>query len=228
MTVPEASAFAWIFVVKPPRERPSACPSCPLCARGGDVSAHDRRVEHLDEMGGSTHRRERVEERLEHAGLAQAIEPLPYAVPMTEPLRQRAPSHVLDREEMQRLQEQSVVLGFASSARKAGPKHGEHMRPVFFIHPRRHDVRPPNRSEVYESHQIQAGNRENSTALNSSTRPNFCLRPANVENSSERSRTPKLPSEKTTPDTTFRKSGFTDDATFEAPVLFGEREGGAS
>jgi len=123
-------------------------------------------------MRGSAHRSERVEERLEHAGLAQPIEPLPNAVPMTEPFGQRTPSHVLDAEEMQRLQKQPVVLGFASSTRKAGPKYGEHMRPVLFIHPRRHDFRPPNRSEVYESHQIQAGNRENLPALNSSTRPN--------------------------------------------------------
>jgi hypothetical protein len=143
----------------------------PFYTGGGDVSAYDRRVEHLDEMGGSAPGCEHVEERLEHAGFAQAIEPLPYAVPMTKPLRQSAPSHILDREKMQQLQEQSVVLGFASSTRKAGSKHGEHVRPVLFIHPRRHDFRPPNRSEVYESHQIHDGNLESSTAFNSSTRP---------------------------------------------------------
>src|ERR1700722_14059621 len=33
MMSPEASDFAWIFVVKPPRERPSACPSSPLLLR---------------------------------------------------------------------------------------------------------------------------------------------------------------------------------------------------
>lgn len=64
--------------------------------------------------------------------------------------------------------------------------------------------------------------------LESNRDSNFCLRPANVENSSERSRTPKPPSEKTTPDTTFRKSGFTDDATSEAPLPCGESEGRAS
>ncbi|WP_159289079.1 replication initiator protein A [Methylosinus sporium] len=64
--------------------------------------------------------------------------------------------------------------------------------------------------------------------LESNRDSNFCLRPANVENSSERSRTPKLPSEKNTPDTTFRKSGFTDDATFEAPFPFVESKGRSS
>lgn len=128
MIGPEASAFAWIFVVKPPRERPSARPSCP---GGGDVRARDRRVEHLNEMGGSAHRGERVEKRLEHAGLAQMIEALPDAVPMTEPLRKRGPLHILDRKEMQRLQKQAVVLG--------------HMRRILSVHPRRHQFRPPNR-----------------------------------------------------------------------------------
>ncbi|PWB95176.1 replication protein A [Methylosinus sporium] len=56
--------------------------------------------------------------------------------------------------------------------------------------------------------------------LESNRDSNFCLRPASVENSSESSRAPKLSSEKTTPDTTFRKSGFTDDATSEAPLPF--------
>jgi hypothetical protein len=44
---------------------------------------------------------------------------------------------------------------------------------------------------------------------------------------SDSSRTPKLSSEKTTPDTTFRKSGFTDDAASEAPLPFVESEGRA-
>jgi plasmid replication initiation protein len=64
--------------------------------------------------------------------------------------------------------------------------------------------------------------------LESNIDSNICLRPANVENSSERSRTPKLPSEKNTPDTTFRKSDFTDDATSDAPLPFAESEGRAS
>jgi hypothetical protein len=52
----------------------------PFCAGGGDVSAYDRRVEPLDEMGGSAHGCERVEERLEYPGLAQAIEPVSGAI----------------------------------------------------------------------------------------------------------------------------------------------------
>jgi plasmid replication initiation protein len=64
--------------------------------------------------------------------------------------------------------------------------------------------------------------------LESNRDSNFCLRPAGVENTSERSRTPKLLSEKNTPDTTFRKSGFTDDVISAAPLPFGESEGRAS
>ena len=76
------------------------------------MSAHDRRVEHLKEMRRGTHGRERVEKGLEDASLAQAVEALPHAVPRTEALRQRAPANVLDGEEMKRLEEAAVVLGF--------------------------------------------------------------------------------------------------------------------
>ena len=84
------------------------------------MSAHDGGVEHLKEMRRGAHRRERVEEGLEDASLAQAIEALPHAVPMTEALRQRAPAHVLDGEEMKRLEEAAVVLGLPSAPRQAG------------------------------------------------------------------------------------------------------------
>jgi hypothetical protein len=79
------------------------------------MRAHDGGVEHLKEMRGGTHRRERVEEGLEDAGLAQPVEALPYAVPMTEALRQRAPANVLDGEEMKRLEEAAVILGLPSA-----------------------------------------------------------------------------------------------------------------
>src|ERR1700674_3776394 len=86
MMSPEASDFAWIFVVKPPRERPSACSSCPFCPGRRHMSAHAGEVEHLKDMRRRTHRCERIEEGLEDAGLAQAIEAFPHAVPRTEAL----------------------------------------------------------------------------------------------------------------------------------------------
>ena len=79
------------------------------------MSAHDGGVEHLNEMGRRTHRRKRVEEGLEDASLAQAVEAFPHAVPMTEALRQSAPANVLDGEEMKRLEETAVVLGLPSA-----------------------------------------------------------------------------------------------------------------
>ena len=75
-----------------------------------------------------THGCQSVEERLEDASLAQAIEALPHAVPMTEALRQRAPANVLDGEEMQRLEEAAVVLGFPAATRQAGPEHRKRVR----------------------------------------------------------------------------------------------------
>ena len=83
------------------------------------MSAHDGGVEHLNEMRRGAHRRERVEEGLEDASLAQAIEALPHAVPMTEALRQRAPANVLDGEEMKRLEEAAIVLSLPPTARQA-------------------------------------------------------------------------------------------------------------
>jgi len=102
------------------------------------MSAHDGRVEHLNEIGRRTHGRQRVKERLEDAGLAQAIEAFPHAVPMAEALRQSAPAHVLDGEEMKRLEEAAIVLGLPSTPRQAGAEHRNRVRPIVLIHFRRH------------------------------------------------------------------------------------------
>ena len=67
-------------------------------------------------MRRTAHGGERIEESLEHAGLAQAIEALPYVVPVTEAFRQRAPSHIFDREEMKSFEKPAVVLGLAVRA----------------------------------------------------------------------------------------------------------------
>src|ERR1700756_105103 len=102
------------------------------------MRAHDGRIEHLNEMRRRTHGCERVEEGLEHASLAQAIEALPHAVPMAEAFRQGAPANVLDGEEMQRLEEAAIVLS----------------------HLCRHWPRPGG-SESYESCPIPQGNPKN-------------------------------------------------------------------
>jgi hypothetical protein len=110
MMSPEASDFAWIFVVKPPPKRPSAWPSCPFCSGRRHMRAHDGRIEHLNEMGGGVHRRERIEEGLEDAGLCSNGRSASLCCPGTETLRQSAPAHILDGEEMKRLEETPVVL----------------------------------------------------------------------------------------------------------------------
>ena len=126
------------------------------------MSAHDGRVEHLNEMRRRTHGCERVEERLEDAGLAQAIEAFPHAVPMAEALRQSAPANVLDGEEMKRLKEAAIVLGLPSAPRQAGAEHPKRVRPIVLIHLCRHRPRPLIRSESYESCLIQPRNPKNS------------------------------------------------------------------
>ena len=125
------------------------------------MSAHDGGVEHLNEMGRGTHRRERVEEGLEDASLAQAIEAFPHAVPMAEALRKSAPANVLDGEEMKRLEEAAVVLGLPSAPGQAGAKHPKRVRPTVLIHLCRHWPRPLIRSESYESCLIQLRNPKN-------------------------------------------------------------------
>src|ERR1700722_18045336 len=111
MMPPEASDFAWIFVVKPPRERPSACPSCPLLLRR-PTHAHARWSSRtLDQMRGRTHRGERVEEGFENASLAQPVEALPYAVPRTETFRQSPAPDVFDGEEMKPFEEAPPAAG---------------------------------------------------------------------------------------------------------------------
>src|SRR3954469_2066319 len=122
------------------------------------MRTHDGGVEHLDQMRRRAHRGECIEKGLEHAGLAQPIEALPDAVPVAEPFRQRPPSHILDGEEMKRLEEPAIILALASAARKARPKYRQRMRPVFLVHPRRHGFWSPTQPESYESCPIPLGN----------------------------------------------------------------------
>jgi hypothetical protein len=94
---------------------------------------------------GRTHGCERVEERLEDAGLAQAIEAFPHAIPMAEALRQSAPANVLDGEEMKRLKGAAVILGFPAAPGQAGAKHPQACaRPIVLIHPCRHLAPAPD------------------------------------------------------------------------------------
>jgi|HubBroStandDraft_5_1064220.scaffolds.fasta_scaffold637139_1 hypothetical protein len=125
------------------------------------MRAHDGGVEHLKEMRRGAHGRKRVEECFENAALAQSIEASPHAVPGTKALRQSAPANVLHGEEMKRLEEAAVVLGFPAAAGQAGPEHRKRVRPIVLIHLCRHGPRPLIRSESYESCLIQLRNPKN-------------------------------------------------------------------
>jgi hypothetical protein len=64
---------------------------------------------------------------------------------------------------MERLEEAPVILGLPSTSRKAGAKHRKRVRPILIVHLRRHALRPPIRSETYESCLIQPRNPKNLT-----------------------------------------------------------------
>src|ERR1700733_15305264 len=135
MISPEASDFAWIFVVKPPRDRPSACPSCPPLLRP------------------PTHARARRWSRTSEGDASWIL--------WMQARRQSAPANVLHCEEMKRLEEAAVVLGFPAAAGQAGPEHRKRVRPIVLIHLCRHGPRPLIRSESYESCLIQLRNPKN-------------------------------------------------------------------
>src|SRR6202008_3266928 len=88
-------------------------PFRPCC---GDVRPHDRRIEHLNEMGAFAQAAQRLEKCFEGSRLAEAPKPLPDAVPVTELRRQRPPGDVVHFKIMQRLQKFAVI-----AARLAAP-----------------------------------------------------------------------------------------------------------
>jgi hypothetical protein len=81
----------------------------PFCARCRDMGTHHSGVEHLNEMRGLAHCRERIEEGFECTSPAQSPEPLPHAVPMPELGRKRTPSDVVNHEIVQGFEKRSVV-----------------------------------------------------------------------------------------------------------------------
>src|ERR1700712_1117413 len=89
----------------------------PLGAGGGDVRANDRAVEHLHQMRCLAGLGQQLEKCLHHAGAAEPPEPFPNAVPQPERGRQRAPSQIMNREEMQRFQKLAVVPAWLTTAR---------------------------------------------------------------------------------------------------------------
>jgi hypothetical protein len=76
---------------------------------------------------------------------------------MAEALPKSAPANVLDGEEMKRLEEAAIVLGFPAAPGQAGAEHRKRARPIVLIHLCRHWPRPPIRSESYESCPIHLG-----------------------------------------------------------------------
>src|SRR3954452_5781503 len=142
----------------------------PFGACGRDVSPHDGRVEHLNQVGRLAHRREGVEEGLEHPGLAQAPEALPHGIPVPALGRQGAPRDVVDGEVMHRFEEDPVVPALVAPPRAAGPEDLQHRRPILLCHPRQHGRLLPNRpAKCHKSTYVRIHSPH--TQPNPSTRP---------------------------------------------------------
>src|ERR671912_523249 len=90
-----SSQRRWSLVEKPPRLRPSACPSCPLRACRMLVGADRGAVQHLQALFGRAAPSQGSEDRLEHAQVAPAGEPAPDRVPLPVPLRNGTPAGAL-------------------------------------------------------------------------------------------------------------------------------------
>src|ERR1700721_552133 len=160
MISPEASDFAWIFVAKPPRDPPRAFPSCPPLPRP-PTHARARRWSRTSEGDAPWSSWTQARRRMLRKRRPCSVEASPHAVPGTKALRQSAPANVLHGEEMKRLEEAAVVLGFPAAAGQAGPEHRKRVRPIVLIHLCRHGPPPLIRSESYESCLIQLRNPKN-------------------------------------------------------------------
>src|SRR3954452_22844653 len=142
----------------------------PFRACGRDASPHDGGVEHLNQVGRLAHRREGVEEGLEHPGLAQAPEALPHGIPVPARGWQGAPCDVVDGEVVQRLEEDPVVPALVAPPGAAGPEDLQHRRPILLCHPRQHGRLLPNRpAKCHRSTNV--GIHSLHTQPNPSTRP---------------------------------------------------------
>jgi hypothetical protein len=106
------------------------------------MSANDRRVEHLHEMRCLAHLRQRFEEGLEHAGLAQPPEALPDAVPVSKLRRQRAPRDVVEREIMQRLKKTPIAAALVAATLPRRLEKFQHRRPIRIAHSCQHGWPP--------------------------------------------------------------------------------------
>jgi len=156
----------------------------PLCPRGRDVGACHRGVEHLHQVRALAQRCERIEKGLKDAASAQPPEAFPDRIPMAELHRKGAPSDVVDRKIMQRLQKLPVVPSFVATARAHRPENLQNNRPVILGHRRQHG-RPSEIPTAHESLKNRFGNR-----LASLSPPNPALRHVSLDASAYALRNP--------------------------------------
>ena len=103
------------------------------------MGSHHGGVEHLNQMRGLAHRRERIKEGFEDAGAAQSPEPFPDAVPVSEFFRKRPSRDVVNHEIVQGLEKPPPA------ARPRCVEQSQNNRPVLFRHDGEHGRSSKNR-----------------------------------------------------------------------------------
>src|ERR1700746_2670133 len=102
------------------------------------MGAHHGGIEHLHQMRRLAHRRQGIEESFESSRSAQAPEPLPHAVPVSEFLRKSPPSDIMNHKIVQGFEKLSVVPALVAAPRPRCREHPQYKRPILFRHGREH------------------------------------------------------------------------------------------
>ena len=85
------SQRAWIFLVKPPRDRPRAFAQAPFSARCQDVAANAGAIDHMLPVVGQIQINQRLQESVPDTLLGQSLEPDIDRLPLTLSLVHVAP-----------------------------------------------------------------------------------------------------------------------------------------
>jgi hypothetical protein len=116
------------------------------------MRAHDRRIDHLNEMRSAARLGQERQHRLEYTPLAQPPKPLPHTIPLAKFSRQSTPGDIVNRKVMQRFQEFTIVPAAPAAARACRTKRLDNDLPLGIRHLGQHDrLLPANRLSITDA-----------------------------------------------------------------------------